>query len=478
MLSLSQLSPSQVTAVVMADWLGRGAAEQIWRPIWLRSASSCGGLHQLVAGFWVVGRRLWVVICVLSVSFPVGMLGCEDVCEISGEFDLLLGLDCRVGHGGEGVDLWWGEGTTARAKPKLKIEIKMEIQIDPAVKFPTQNLRSTSFWPAVAARVGVVSLTLSSSSISIPPPMFSYDDPVARLVTHSDLPYRMAVHPDGDGVVCSFPNRCRWYVIDEDKSQEVSETRLTLSDKVLTRLEDVGQQLALAFNYEGSALAAGGEDGKLRVFNWPGMEIILDEADAHKSVKDVDFSPDGKYLVSLGNSGPAKVWDMTSEKGPVSLPKENDEVFCSCRFSKGNDVNQVLYIAAVTGRGGSIVTWDTKTWKRIGSKTVVRDTISAFSVSPDGKLLACGTTQGEIFILHSTSQQVHSIVRKAHLGFVTALAFSHDSRALASVSLDSSARVTLIEEMNKTGGSNLWATMFVILLALVVYFLKNQGILR
>ncbi|GMY18135.1 SEC12-like protein 2 [Fagus crenata] len=304
------------------------------------------------------------------------------------------------------------------------------------------------------------------------------NDPVARLVTHSDLPYRMAVHPGGDGVVCSFPNRCRWYVIDEYKSQEVNETRLTLSDKVLTPLEDVGQQLALAFNYEGSALAAGGEDGKLRVFNWPGMDIILNEADAHKSVKDVDFSPDGKYLVSLGNSGPAKVWDVTSEKGPVSLPKENDEVFCSCRFSKGNDMNRVLYIAAVTGRGGSIVTWDTKTWKRIGSKTVVRDTISAFSVSPDGKLLACGTTQGEIFILHSTSQLVQSIVRKAHLGFVTALAFSHDSRALASVSLDSSARVTLIEEKNKTGGSSLWASLFVILLALVVYFLKNQGILR
>lgn len=34
---------------------------------------------------------------------------------------------------------------------------------------------------------------------------------------------------------------------------------LKLSDKVLTQLEDVGQQLALAFNKEGSALATGGE---------------------------------------------------------------------------------------------------------------------------------------------------------------------------------------------------------------------------
>ena len=38
-------------------------------------------------------------------SFPVGMVGYEDVCEIFGGFDLLLGLDCGVGHGGEGVGL-------------------------------------------------------------------------------------------------------------------------------------------------------------------------------------------------------------------------------------------------------------------------------------------------------------------------------------------------------------------------------------
>ncbi|KAL0000208.1 hypothetical protein SO802_019810 [Lithocarpus litseifolius] len=180
------------------------------------------------------------------------------------------------------------------------------------------------------------------------------------------------------------------------------------------------------------------------------MEVILNKAGAHKSVKDVDFSPDGKYLVSLGNSGPAKVWDVTSKIAVASLSKEYDEVFCYCRFSESNDMNQVLYIAAVTGKGGSIVTWDTKTWKRMGSKTVVRDTISAFSVSPDGKLLACGTTQGDIFILNSSSKQVQTIVRKAHVGFVTALSFAHDSRALASISLDSSARVTLFEEEDKT----------------------------
>jgi hypothetical protein len=80
-------------------------------------------LVQMVASFWVVGRRLWVMIYVLSVSFPVGILGCEDVCEISDEFDLLLGLDCRVGHDEERVGLWWGEGLVERGGPVVKCKI-------------------------------------------------------------------------------------------------------------------------------------------------------------------------------------------------------------------------------------------------------------------------------------------------------------------------------------------------------------------
>ncbi|KAF5442293.1 hypothetical protein F2P56_034966 [Juglans regia] len=302
------------------------------------------------------------------------------------------------------------------------------------------------------------------------------DQPVAKLGTGSDLPYRMAVHPGGDGLVCSLPKSCRWFEWDVEKSAEVHKLCPKLSDKVLTQLEDVGQQLALAFNNEGSALAAGGEDGNLRVFKWPSMEIVLHEAGAHTTLKNLDFSSDGKYLVSLGNSGPARVWDVTSSKVIASLPKENDEVFSSCRFAESNDKNQVLYIAAVTGKGGSIVTWNTSTWKRMGSKPVARDTISAFNVSPDGKLLACGTTQGDILILNSTGLWVHTMVRKAHLGFVTALAFSQDSRTLASVSLDSSARVTIIDDKKKRGGLSLWVVVLIILVAVAVYFAKNEGI--
>ncbi|GAV88588.1 WD40 domain-containing protein [Cephalotus follicularis] len=302
--------------------------------------------------------------------------------------------------------------------------------------------------------------------------------PVVKLETGSQSPYRMVVHPGGDGLICAMPQSCRLFEWDVVESSQVHKFGLKASEKVLTELEDVGQMLALTFDSEGSLLAVGGDNGHLRVFRWPSMEIILNEANAHSSVKDLSFSPDGKYLVSLGNRGPGRVWEVASSKVVASLQIGNDEVFTSCRFSQINDESQVLYIAAIKGGRGSIVTWNTTSWKRMHSKQVVRDSICAFNVSSDGRLLAVGTAEGDVIIINSTNKRVQTNVRKAHLGIVTTLMFSDDSRALVSASMDSSARVTLIEEKKKNGGLSLRAIVVFVLLAIVVYYLMNGGYLK
>lgn len=44
-------------------------------------------------------------------------------------------------------------------------------------------------------------------------------------------------------------------------------------------------------------------------------------------------------------------------------------------------------------------------------------------------MIACrGTVQGDVFILSSNNMRVHTPIKKAHIGVVTALAFSQDSR--------------------------------------------------
>ena len=36
---------------------------------------------------------------------------------------------------------------------------------------------------------------------------------MGKLGTGSDLPYRMVVHPGGDGVICSLPKSCRYFSV-------------------------------------------------------------------------------------------------------------------------------------------------------------------------------------------------------------------------------------------------------------------------
>ncbi|XP_024973347.1 SEC12-like protein 2 [Cynara cardunculus var. scolymus] len=300
------------------------------------------------------------------------------------------------------------------------------------------------------------------------------DQPVNKLETGDDLPYRMAVHPGGEGVICSLPKSCRWFEWEATKKEDVSTLGLKQSEKVLYQLELIEQQLAVTFSRDGSLLAVGGEDGKLRAFKWPSMESLLDVPGAHASVKNLDFSPDGKFLVSVGSGGPGRVWDILTSTNKASLAKEKDEVFGFCRFSQNSMNDQVLYVTAMRDRGGSIVKWNTTTWKRMSSKYIVRDPISAFNISDDGKFLAIGTIQGDIYILNASNIKVHTVVKKAHLGLVTALAFSHDSRALASASLDSSARVTQIKEIKKNG-FNIWIILLMILVAATLYYAKTEG---
>ncbi|CAN4110156.1 unnamed protein product [Withania somnifera] len=289
------------------------------------------------------------------------------------------------------------------------------------------------------------------------------DEPMARLGTGTDLPYRMAVHPGGEGLICSLPKSCRWFDWDIQKAENRS-LGLRSSERVLEPLEDVGQQLALTFNNEGSLLAVGGEAGKLRVYKWPSMENILDQANAHASVKDVDFSADGKLLASVGSGG-CRIWDVSKSTSIASLMKENDEIFGYCRFSPTNDENQVLYITTIRDQGGCISKWSITTWRRMKSKRVVRDPICAFNVSPDGKLLAIGTIEGDVLIVSSNNFLVQNVVKRLILVL-----------ALLSASLDSRVRVTLIKEEKKTG-PGLWVAILVLLIAIAVFYAASNGIL-
>ncbi|XP_063936186.1 SEC12-like protein 2 [Daucus carota subsp. sativus] len=147
---------------------------------------------------------------------------------------------------------------------------------------------------------------------------------VAKVGTGTDLPYGCPPWWRRPYML----NASKLFINDAVKSDDVHEWGLKSSEKILSQPEDVGQQLALTFDNEGSVLAVGGKEGKLRVFKWPSMDSILDESNAHASVKDLSFSPDGNFLASVGCSGPGRIWDIASSTPVAALQKVKDLSLC------------------------------------------------------------------------------------------------------------------------------------------------------
>ncbi|CAL4991596.1 unnamed protein product [Urochloa decumbens] len=292
---------------------------------------------------------------------------------------------------------------------------------------------------------------------------------VVEVRTGEEVPYRMAVHPRGDGVLCAFPNGCRLYRWESQEGDEPRNLALEPDHEALAELTDVGLQLAVSFSGEGSILATGGEDGHLRVFKWPALESVLTEDDTKTSIKDLSFSSDEKFLAVNRSSGPCRVWDLMSAEAVANLPREAGEIFGFCRFSNKADNSNILFITAMQGDYGKIISWNTSSWTRVGSKKITREAISAFAVSPDGVLLAIGTIEGTVIVLGSKDMRTLTTVKKAHLGIITTLAFSQDSRTLLSTSFDSTARVTSVGSP-KSNGTSVWPMLLVIILAILVYY--------
>nr|ACN35000.1 unknown [Zea mays] len=199
------------------------------------------------------------------------------------------------------------------------------------------------------------------------------------------------------------------------------------------------------------------------------MGSVLTEIDTKTSIKDLTISSDEKFLAVNRSSGPCRVWDLQSSEVVASLPRETGEIFGFCRFSNKADNSHVLFITVMEGDYGKIVSWNTTSWTRTGSKKITREAISAFAVSPNGALLAIGTIEGSIIVVGSKDMRTLVTVKKAHLGIVTTLTFSQDSRTLLSTSFDSSARVTSVGSP-KSNGTSIWPMLLVVILAILVYY--------
>ncbi|KAK9697038.1 hypothetical protein RND81_08G010900 [Saponaria officinalis] len=276
--------------------------------------------------------------------------------------------------------------------------------------------------------------------------IFSYDPTTASLsssplISHEideGNPISIAVHPNGEEIVCSTTSGdCKLFEL------SAQETSTKLSAREAPALQGVGLQKCVAFSIDGCKFATGGEDGHLRIFEWPSMRVILDEPKAHKSFRFMDFSLDSEFLASTSTDGSARVWNANEGALVTTLARNPDEMIELCCFSKDGTM-PFLFCTVQKAKSKPVTTvWDMSTWKKIGHKQLLAKPASIISTSPDGKYLALGSKDGDFCVVEVKKMSICHWSKRLHPGtFIGSLEFCPSERVMLTTTKEWGAKVT------------------------------------
>jgi WD40 repeat protein len=250
---------------------------------------------------------------------------------------------------------------------------------------------------------------------------------------------------------------------------------------------------ALAFSPDGRTLATAGDDETVRLWN-PATGKHLATLEDPDQVRSVAFSPDSRTLATAGVDKTVRLWNLTTRKVRTTLKGHTDEVN-AVTFSPDNRA------LATGGADKTVRLWDPSTGKQLATLKGHTEPVTSVAFSPDSRTLATAdlystrlrnavtgrvrttlyepapllifSPDGKTFAtaydryvrLWDAASGAPRITLSGHANAVLSLAFSGDSRTLATASRDRTVRLwdtaTGKDRTTLTGHTNrVWSVAF------------------
>jgi WD40 repeat protein len=216
---------------------------------------------------------------------------------------------------------------------------------------------------------------------------------------------------------------------DADGTARIVDVTGTRDPVVLRHNETEVLVNAVGFAPDGSIAVTGGDDGVARAWSLPGGEPLLDY-DGHDRVYDVEFSLDGRLLLTRGSQDEVSiVWDVATGRRLHVLQGNTAVAF-------GPDGR----VAVTSDDDGAARIWDVATGEALAVLHPDAGVISEIEFSPDGELILTAENSGTAHVWDAATG-AELLELAGHSGPLEGAIFDVTGTLVLTASDDGTARV-------------------------------------
>jgi WD40 repeat protein len=185
---------------------------------------------------------------------------------------------------------------------------------------------------------------------------------------------------------------------------------------------------ALAFRHKSYVLAAGDDDGTVRLWDWANQEELMRIPAHKKAVSALAFSPDGRHLATAGEDKIIHLWEADSGRRVGTLVGHTDRIPGLAWHPDGKRL-------VSAGWDTTARVWETTTCEPIILLNSHDTQVHALAFNPDGSWLACADSANVVHVWDFARSRTLVVLRQ-QAAEVRCLAFSPDGQVLASGGLE------------------------------------------